>query len=74
MRSSYITLIIFLKDALKEEHAIVANLGDIFSGNGHCVLIYDFENPNFKIKDSHGVEYEISIERPDFYQVNTLTD
>ena len=59
----------FFKDALNDGHAIVANLGDIYSGNGHSVLIYAVENKNLKIKDSHGVKYEIPIDRPDFYQV-----
>ena len=59
----------FLKDALNDGHAIVANLGDISSGDGHCVMIYAVKNRNFKVKDSHGVKYEIPIDRPDFYQV-----
>ena len=59
---------------MDDGHAIVANLGDIFSGDGHCVMIYALENQNFKIKDSHGVKYEIPIDRPDFYQVNTSFD
>ena len=66
-----IILNLFLKDALNDGHAIVANLGDIFSGDGHCVMIYAVENQNFKIKDSHGVKYEIPIDRPDFQQVIT---
>ena len=32
-------------------------------------MIYAVENQNFKIKDSHGVKYEIQIDRPDLYQV-----
>ena len=35
-------------------------------------MIYAVENQNFKIKDSHGVKYEIPIDRPDFYQVITV--
>ena len=54
---------------MNDGHVIVANLGDIYSGNGHCVIIYGVENQNFKIKDSHGVKYEIPVDRPDFLQV-----
>ena len=54
---------------MNDGHAVVANLGDIFTGDGHCVLIYAVEKQNFKIKDSHGVKYKIPIDRPDFYQV-----
>ena len=36
-------------------------------------MIYAFQNGNFKIKDSHGVKYEIPLDRPDFLQVNFLT-
>ena len=35
-------------------------------------MIYAIENQNFKIKDSHGVKYEIPIERPDFFQVTSF--
>ena len=63
-------IILFFQDALNDGHAIVATLGDIFSGDGHCVLIYAAEGSNFKIKDSHGYKYDIPINRPDFLQVN----
>ena len=40
------------------------------SGRGaHAVMIYGCENEKFKVKDSHGKNYEIPIDRPDFYQV-----
>ena len=58
-----------MKDALSAGHAIVANLGNISTGDGHCVMLYAFKNGNFKIKDSHGVKYEIPLDRPDFFQV-----
>ena len=45
-------------------------MGNISTGDGHCVMIYGFRNGNFKIKDSHGVKYEIPLDRPDFIQVS----
>ena len=59
-----------MKDALTAGHAIVATLGNISTGDGHSVMIYAFENGNYKIKDSHGVKYEIPLDRPDFFQVS----
>ena len=35
----------------------------------HTVLIYSLNNDKFKVMDSHGVKYEIPINRPDFIQV-----
>ena len=35
----------------------------------HAVLIYSLDNDKFKVKDSHGVKYEIPIDRPDSVQV-----
>ena len=35
----------------------------------HAVLIHALDNDKFKVADSQGVEYEIPIDRPDFYQV-----
>ena len=32
-------------------------------------MIYAIENGNFKIKDSHGLKYDIPLNRPDFFQV-----
>ena len=60
----------FLKDALNDENAIVAKLGDINSNDGHCVMIYDADNKSFKVKDSNGNLYSIPIKRPDFFQVD----
>ena len=68
-------LYVLLKDALKDGHAIVAGLGNIFKTElGHCVMIYavDDQKTRFKIKDSHGVKYEIPIDRPDFFQVTSF--
>ena len=69
---SYDLAFIFsFQHAIDNGHAIVANLGNISTGDVHCVMIYAFEKrrKSFKIKDSHGFDYEIPLERPDFFQV-----
>ena len=57
------------KDALKNGNVVVATLSNLFDDESHTVLIYNFENYKFKVKDSYGEKYEIPIDRPDFIQV-----
>ena len=54
-----------IKDVLSAGNAIVAMLWSHSNHFAHAVMIYNYDNTNFKIKDSHGEKYEISIEHPE---------
>ena len=58
-----------LQDALDNGDAIVAVLANLHNDAAHAVLIYSLDNEEFKVKDSHGRKYKISINRPDWVQV-----
>ena len=60
---------IIFKDALDGGNVVVATLSNLSDAKSHTVLIYNFENYKFKVKDSYGNTYEIPIDRPDSIQV-----
>ena len=54
-----------IKDVLSAGNAIVAMLLSHSNHFAHAVMIYNYDDINFKIKDSHGEKYEIPIEHPE---------
>ena len=58
-----------IQETVTAGNAVVALRWNPSNPVAHAVMIYAFENGNFKIKDSHGEEYQIPINDPEIYPI-----